>query len=350
MGGKFAILFNLEMDASSVLLSSNVGWVEEFAKKYEKLWVVSTHIGEIPHKLSDVQFFELGGGTIARKIYALIKLTKMFLKVLASGKKPVVFHHMSHRTAVYPGILFKFLGSRQIMWYSHLKRAKLLNAALHVVDYVVTPTLESFPIENSKVKAVGQAIKVKDFNFKIDEQSVQNRHQVLSVGRISPAKQLEGILIDSSWEKVNCFNELVLAGPVLDENYLRYLKELSDRSGWKVKNLGPVKYDQISTLHKRFTFYFMGTPKAIDRAAIEACCSGLIPVSSNLGLMYLTGMEAVWSRLGHKKVPDLLKQLEILSSLSDRVVRDIQFEISRESRMRNDIVTTTRQIFDLFAS
>lgn len=348
MKANLAILFNLELDANSILLSSNLAWTEALAGHYKKLWVVSTHVGFIPRQNQNVTIFEIGGGSMRRRILGLARLTKVLSWALFVLDKPNIIHHMSHRTLIYPGVIFRILGFKQILWYSHAHRPKGLGLSLRVANQVVTPTLESFPIPNNKVIAVGQAVDPRRFIECEKTNQAVVRDVILSLGRISEAKNLIEFVESKDTHETKSFKEFVLVGPITDTQYSSLLSEEAKKRGLKIDFRGPSSPESIPELFKNFTFYFMGTPKAIDRAAIEAAFMGLIPISSNEGLINLTGMNLTWERLGFKQLPGIETQIEVLRGLSDFDIRHLSSLIATKTRNLNNLELVIEKIVKMF--
>mgnify|MGYP000889057599 FL=1 len=106
---KTLIIYNLETDLDSQVLAAAHDWVEAFAAQVDKVFVYSTHVGrtKLP---ANVVVKELGGGSFLKRVAGLFKLYKSFATSLKHRSSVCVFHHMSPRTLLIVGPLYKIAG------------------------------------------------------------------------------------------------------------------------------------------------------------------------------------------------------------------------------------------------
>ena len=74
-------------------------------------------------------------------------------------------------------------------------------------------------------------------------------------------------------------------------------------------------------------FYFSGTNKGIDRAALEACFSGCLIVSDNMELLRITGMRNLWSMIDCEIPNTAWGQYIILANLSHERLANLRKKI-----------------------
>ncbi len=293
---KNLIVFNLEMDEESFLLRSNIDWIEELAKKYDKVICFTVHLG-IYNVPRNVEVHEISGGSVARRMYALFYLGYSAARIIMCFNGAKVLHHMIHSTAIYPGILLKLFGFKQGLWYSHEVSGVQLQLASKIVDYIFTPSSNSFPFSSHKLHVVGQGVKQSLFLNSNVSKSDDHVGKVVSVGRVSRIKRYEKFL-NREKNGTNAKVELCIVGPITNPEYAKEIAELGVANNIYVQFSGPLKRLELPNFLKEFVFYFSGTNKGIDRAALEASFSGCLVVSDNLELLLITGMTELWKNIG----------------------------------------------------
>ena len=117
---KTLIIYNLETDLDSQVLAAAHDWVEAFAAQVDKVFVYSTHVGRT-NLPANVVVKELGGGSFLKRLVGLFRLYKSFAIALKHQSSVCMFHHMSPRTLLFVGPLYKIAGIKQGLWYSHSK-------------------------------------------------------------------------------------------------------------------------------------------------------------------------------------------------------------------------------------
>lgn len=330
-------------------MQSNIDLVRQFSSIYNEILIVSTHVGEIPDDLKKYRCFEIGGGTPRHRFRAVLRLIWLTIVILKSMKDASVYHHMSHRTAVFPGVIFKIFGLRQILWYSHHSVPFTLKYALKIVDLVVTPSRYSFPLNSKKVFSIGQAINIKSIPKSFADERYTNRQDILSVGRVSHAKCLNKFteILEMNQDK-NL--KLIVVGEVQNEAYLEELKVAIRSLGGELILRGPVKRREIFGQLTSYCFYFSGTPRGVDRAVIEAAVSGCIVLSDNIGTLELIGLGKYWESKGFETPPPILHQFNHFFSYSPKELKQVARMSSEVASEKNDLESRVVEIKSLFQS
>jgi glycosyltransferase involved in cell wall biosynthesis len=115
-------------------------------------------------------------------------------KELARRPRPLaIVAHMCPIYAVLAAPLARPLGVPLLLWFTHWKRTRTLEAAERASTAVVTVDRRSFPIGSPKVVAVGHGIDVDEFPCRPEGQRASD-FRVTSLGRYSRAKGLETIV------------------------------------------------------------------------------------------------------------------------------------------------------------
>jgi glycosyltransferase involved in cell wall biosynthesis len=108
--------------------------------------------------------------------------------------RPVaIVAHMCPIYAVLAAPLARPLGVPLLLWFTHWKRTRTLEAAAKASTAVVSVDRRSFPIDSPKVVAIGHGIDLDEFPCRPEGQRASD-FRVASLGRYSRAKGLETIV------------------------------------------------------------------------------------------------------------------------------------------------------------
>jgi glycosyltransferase involved in cell wall biosynthesis len=100
--------------------------------------------------------------------------------------------HMCPIYAVLAAPLARPLGVPVVLWYTHWHASPTLRAATRAATAIASVDRRSFPLDSSKVRAIGHGIDVDEFPCRQHERAEELR--LLSLGRYSPAKGLVVVL------------------------------------------------------------------------------------------------------------------------------------------------------------
>jgi len=341
------VIFNIETSDQSKYLSSNVNWIEAFSKIYSEVWVYSTHVGV--HSLpQNVTVIRLGGGNALNRATALCRLIRASILILKERHEVAIFYHMLTNVPALLGKVFKTAGIRQGIWYSHSHADSHLKKAIRYCDYVFSPTQESFPLPTYKLCPVGHGVDSNLFH----NQNAANRQGTISVGRVVPIKKLEDFI--TTFEKMTdlqrkIFAPFVIIGDTsLDPKYVLQLEEQAKSVGLALQIINQLPRAELSNYYNKANFYFMGTPKSIDKAAIEASMCGCIVLSGNNQDFALTGTDFLLKEMEQMESGSIPEQIEIYSKIAVQDLGQHQSTISQISRDRNDVKNLTRRISEKF--
>jgi hypothetical protein len=331
------IIFNLEMNLDSAVLAAAHDWVENFSKKYEVVKVYSTHVGRIALP-ANVTVSELGGGSNWARLLAFSRLMKAVTRNFSSRRDMVVFHHMSTYSAVILGPLFRLLGVKQGLWYSHSVKSTSLSIAACFVDVIFSSSLEALPLDSSKSVFVGHGISLTRFTG--NEVMNTSRSGIVSLGRYAPIKRYENFLNLAGYFSDTEFD---IFGPT---GSIDYRKSLVVNFASKYSNItigDALDYSDIPNLLTRYEYFYSGTPKSVDKAAIEAALSGCFILSTNPTTIEITGMSEVWNLLGISCPGEISKQIvQLEAAVIDRC--QMRSTLVLNARRRNNLESLTDQI------
>jgi glycosyltransferase involved in cell wall biosynthesis len=106
-----------------------------------------------------------------------------------------VVAHMIPLYAILAAPLARPLGARVVLWYTHWNAHPLLRVAERVANAITSVDRRSFPLASAKVRAIGHGIDVGDFPCRTVGGSRNGSLRLLALGRYSPAKGLDVVLL-----------------------------------------------------------------------------------------------------------------------------------------------------------
>ncbi len=339
---KTLIIYNLETNLDSEVLAAAHDWIESFAAQVDMVFVYSTHVGryELP---DNVVVKELGGGNLLKRLLALLRLYKSFAKSLKYRRSICVFHHMSPRTLLIIGPLYKIARIKQILWYSHSKKSPSLRYAQVLADTIFSSTPSAIPIANSRIRFVGHGIKSKPL---VDtfRKSIKKRSGILALGRVVPIKKIELVIFAVSISKYQDLKITCIGPHHAEGEYAQTLRDLAFSHQIKLKIEKAIPYSVIPQTLTEYQYIFTGTPKSVDKAAIEGAMSGCFVLATEKEILKVTGMLQIWRDLGYSTVPELSEQLNVLHRLDVETSQRLRVKLSANAALINDINKTVKKI------
>lgn len=332
---KKLIVFNIEMDVNSHFLAANLDLVQSFKRHYDEIIVYATHVGT-NHPIPGVRIIGLGGGNWLNRLRGGIKLALISLQICLKRHNTVIFYHMVTRIPAVFGRLFRQAGIPQYLWYSHSVADKYLLQAIEFVDFAFSPSAESFPIATKKMVPVGHGVKKSTF-VRSDSRA---RMGVITVGRVVPIKRIEVFIehfANMTTPAKQLFSPLIVVGDfTIDVRYVDQVRKYAYQAGLEIVFTGQLPRAELPALLNQSQFYFLGTPKSIDKAAIEAAMCGCIILSDNLNAVSMLGPDKVPGK-DLSCIESLGNQIATYSSISSLNLMEASDDIARKVALNNDV-------------
>lgn len=336
------ILFNLETDSESKVLASNSYWIRELSRYFNKITVVSTHLGVI-ETYENVEYIQSGGGNLLRKLKAIYIHISLLPYMLKDRKQLVIHYHMSTKSLSIIGIFAKVLRIKQSLWYSHSKADIYLKIFRFIPDYFFSPTKTSFPlIKTKKLVTTNHAIPVE--LIRLPKSNDTFRSGIVTVGRFVKIKHLEKIVLAVSDAKYPDKTITVIGPNNIDSDYEFFVNSLSSSRKVDLKVLGPMNYLDLLKIYSGFDLCFSGTPLSIDKVAIEAAMSGCFIITENLVAQKLTGMDIIWDELNLLDRTSIVEQLELIESINNEQKMFLRMQVSAKAIELNNLESTVAKI------
>ena len=282
------------VDSEDPILGFFHRWIEEFSHHFEKVTVVCLYKGtyNFPHH---VEVLSLGKEEGVSRLKYILR----FYSYIWSRRNgyDAVFVHMNPVYVVLGGTLWRLLGKRIMLWYTHRAVSVGLFLSVFLAHEIFTATPETFRIKSRKVRALGHGI---DMTLFIKEKELKKNTgvpELLHVGRISSVKKIETVIqaldILRTTHRVNARLTLV-GGPVSrgDIAYLERIKRMvaERRLGGCVVFKGSVPNAGIAK-HYRGADITLNPSETggIDKVALESMASGVPVLASNPALKHYFG-------------------------------------------------------------
>jgi|GEM_PF-1734420 len=340
------VFFTIAIDSRDPVLAQNVDWVIGLAQSFREVNVFAFHVGDYPSFPGNVKIFHFGGKSIQEKIRGMLNAIRLVSWSIGKGKGAVLYH-MTTWPILFFGPLFKLRAWKQGVWYSHNYADWPLRITGCFIDKYFSPTIETFPLEvNSKLIATGHSLDFSSVSNPNLTQMDRKLDSIFCIGRIAPVKRIEILLQELAVVRDTNRNEITvtLLGPTQDQRYLEFLQRQATSLGIVLAVMGPMGRSTLLQFLKQVKFIFNGTPRSVDKSALEACASGAILISNNEALQHLTGMDWFWQRSNSGKIPEIHEQINNLLRLSNDELNEIASHIQITTRVENDLVNTLRVI------
>ncbi len=285
-----------------LIVTQTVRWIEEFAKHTEEVTVICLKKGkyELP---KNVTVHSLGKESIvttapssARRCGARLLYSFRFLSLVWRLRHHYdsVFVHMNPEYVVLAGKLWRLMGKRIALWYTHKSVNIKLRIAVLFSNVVFTASPESFRLKSKKVRVVGHGIDMELFSRRADKPSLQNTQtyiplNILTTGRISETKRIMEMLgaLDILFERGQSFTFTLVGAPATsaDKKYEKHVRDAIANSSYasSVNFLGAVAHKDIQNiLMENNIFLNLSTTGSMDKAVLEALATGMPVVTTNV--------------------------------------------------------------------
>jgi glycosyltransferase involved in cell wall biosynthesis len=292
------LVFNLKTDADAAGLGFTTDWINALAERVEHVIVITMMVGRlsVSHNVEVLSVGKEKGFSEARRLYEFYRL---LWRVLRQKRVDACFAHMMPLFAVLGSPLLKAWRIPTLLWYAHSHVSAMLHLATFLVDRVVTANKSGFRIDTSKVRFIGHGIDTQRFPLISRCVSDGDRFVILSVGRISPIKKLEVVILALARlpsEHLQHVELRFVGEPLRDDGklYAESLKRLVDElelSG-SVRFLPALAYERIHEAYASAdVFVNSSDTDSVDKSVLEAICCGLPIITSNVAFVDLLGPE-----------------------------------------------------------
>jgi glycosyltransferase involved in cell wall biosynthesis len=184
------VFITQQVDPGHPALAATVPKIRALAALVDEVVVLADRVlpGALPDNCRSLSFAS------RTKAGRGLRFQSALTKELARRARPVaIVAHMCPIYAVLAAPLARPLGIPVVLWFTHWKRTRTLEAAEKAATAIASVDERSFPIVSSKVVAIGHGIDLDEFPCRPEGQHA-NDFRVASLGRYSRAKGLDTIV------------------------------------------------------------------------------------------------------------------------------------------------------------
>lgn len=275
------LILTQKVDKNDPILGFFHRWIEEFAKKCEKVTVICLFEGS--HSLpANVRVLSLG----KEKGLTRLGYIKNFYKYIWQERNNYdkVFVHMNQEYILLGGIVWNLLGKKVFMWRNHAQGDWKTNIVGIISTKVFCTTSKSYVATFSN--AVIMPVGIDTDLFKSDP-SARTPNSILVLGRVAPVKKVKEIVESfAELKKRGVIFKADIVGDALPRDLKYYYdvrnlimqEDLSD----SVKLLPAVPQHEAAKLFPRYEMFINLTPDgSLDKTIFEALASGCTVVVAN---------------------------------------------------------------------
>ncbi|TSC89695.1 MAG: glycosyltransferase [Parcubacteria group bacterium Gr01-1014_3] len=286
-----------KVDLNDDALGAYHRWIEELAKKVEILNAICLYQGrtELP---ANVRVYSLGKETLRIKNQEL-GIRKWFLKIIYAWRfykyiwllrkdYDTVFVHMNPEYVILAGWWWRLTGKKIILWYAHYLANLKLRLAAFFANIIVTSTRLAYPLISKKLRVLQQGIDTDHFIPLVLPKTPG--HKVLFLGRITPVKNIETLLlaVKSVVQNIPDTTLTIVGEPTIGkpiegayyENIKRMARELD--LGGRVTFVGRVANNRTVSIYQNHDFFVnLTVAGSFDKSTLESMSCGVPVFVSN---------------------------------------------------------------------
>lgn len=271
---KNILIITQKVDINDPVLGFFHQWIVEFSKRVEHVYVICLEKGQYDLP-KNVKVFSLGKEEGISKI----KYTLNFYKYIWNLRKKYnsVFVHMNQEYVLLGGIFWRIFGKKVLMWRNHPQGSFLTKISVFLSNKVFCTSKDSFTNKFNKTKIMPVGIQIAGHPSDIS----RKENTILSLGRISPVKNIETIIYAFSKMLKNKkdLKLSIVGSPTkrdIDEDYYKVLKTISSGIPKESIDFIPgVAPDKTVDFYKSHDIFInTTTPGSFDKTILESMYFG----------------------------------------------------------------------------
>ncbi len=276
------LVITQKMDKEDDVLGFFHRWTEKFAEKVELLNVICLWQGkcDLP---PNVKVLSLGKETGNSRLKRVFRFYKYIWGL--RNEYDGVFVHMNPIYVVLGGIFWKIRNKKIVLWHNHRRGNLITGLAVNLADEVFYTSPFSFVSKFKKAKIMPAGIDTDI--FKKNENIPKIKNSILSLGRISPIKDLEtlikaALLLDK--DGIDFVLNIVGEPGEKDGEYFKKIKDLSKDLENKgiIKFSGKVPNYKTPEIYERNEISVNLSPSgSFDKTILEAMACQIPVIVSN---------------------------------------------------------------------
>jgi glycosyltransferase involved in cell wall biosynthesis len=328
------LIITQKLDKNDPVLGFFHGWVEEFAKKCEKVMVIALGVGEydLPENTKVLSLGKPAQGWSAsggEKLFLKLKYIFNFYKYIWRERKnyDTVFVHMNQEYVLLGWKTWWLMRKKIYLWRNHSKGGFLTRLAILFSHKVFYTSEFSFTARYKKAIKMPAGINIKrfkkyDLRFKDNDSSSMihdSCFKILSLGRISPVKKID-VLVDALkiLDKRGAIFAANVYGDAPDRDKGYYEKVLGEAKGLGEKgkivfHKAVVNKDVPAVCGQNDLFVNLTSSGSLDKTILEAMACEIPVLVCNKSFAGILPEQFLFEE---NSVEDLADKLENIMKLS----------------------------------
>lgn len=346
------LIITQKVDIDDDLLGFFVGWLREFSKHFDKVFVITLAKGryELP---ANVFIYSLGKETGSPKFKKLIKFYWYLFNLIP--KTNGIFAHMSPIFAIASWPAAFLFRKKIILWYLHRSLTLRLKIAEKLCYKILTAAKESLTLKSKKIIEVGHGVDIDRFRTDRNWGDLNSKQlRILSVGRVSLIKDYETLIRAAGILKGKGlkFKIIIVGRPVMsyDFEYFEKLKKLVEELKLidNVEFTDFIPYSHIADYYKKADIFINLAPTGgIDKVVLEAMASGCVILISNQAFRkYVQDHEILFFE--HGNFEELAQKIVSMSEFSSDKIRGIRKRFFDSVSSHHNLVRLIDKISSLY--
>jgi glycosyltransferase involved in cell wall biosynthesis len=307
------LMITRKVDDSDALAGFTYNWVKKIGKNLEKLYVVTWQKSDGTGLPNNIEIISLPNNKLTKVFFLKMNLLRLLPRV--DG----LFCHMNPEYTIISAPIAKIFRKKTVSWYTH-KQVNIRRRLLEILtNKIVTASSASFrnPLFPKKVEVINHGIDVDLFK-PVDEKNDKTNFDIISVGRISPTKDYESIIL--AIKKIGAKNiKFKLYGDVIlksQKGYMNSLERMVDsfKLNNQVKFMGWVANRQMPPHYQGADLFInMSGTGSVDKVVLEAMASGCLVLTSNEAFEPILPKELMVEKNNPNALAEKIKWLRDLS-------------------------------------
>lgn len=314
------LIITQKIDKNDPVLGFFHNWVRVLSENYESVNVICLYKGEYDLP-KNVRVFSLGKEKGESKIKYILNFYKYIWRL--RNEYNSVFVHMNQEYILLAGVMWKIMNKNIYMWRNHHSGSMLTDIASMFCKKVFCTSKFSYTAKYSKTEIMPVGVDLE--NFKPNKNITRLGKSILSIGRISPSKNIH-VLVDV----INKINDpsikVAVYGDPIEKDKI-YYEELKNKSSGLIEfHKGVPNIETIDLYSKYEIFINLSSSGMYDKTIFEAMACGCIVIASNDNLRGEISDDLIFKQGDTDELKNKIERvmnysekerLDILSRLSD---------------------------------
>ena len=317
------LIITQKIDKNDPVLGFFHNWVRVFSKNYENINVICLYKGEYDLP-ANVKVFSLGKENGESKIKYIFNFYKYIWSLRKEYKS--VFVHMNQEYILLAGLLWKALGKNIYMWRNHHAGSTLTDIASVFCKNVFCTSKFSYTAKYKKTILMPVGVDLE--NFKPNKNINRIPKSILSIGRISPSKNIHTLVgvikdINDPSIKVSVFGNSIERDRV-------YHEELKRNSLGLIEfHKGVSNIETVDLYSKYEIFINLSSSGMYDKTIFEAIACGCIVIASNENLRGHISDDLIFKMNDTQELKEKILKVISLSEIEKNEIRKSQFNFCK---------------------